>query len=251
MELKEIFLYSKEQLPAELAEEISRLKNHLKITLSLVARAEDAFSLEYVDGILSLRDRDLGLLNIDFIDDKIRYHRKGHRGKSESIAKALGAGKGLNKILDATAGLAQDSFFLTRLGFEVTATERSPVLYLLLKDGERRLSKAFPQTKINFVFSNAANFIRSSDFSAEAIYMDPMFPEKKKTALPRKEMQIFRKLVGDDEDATEVFEIAMASSAQRVVVKRPLKAEPIKVGPIHSFEGTTVRFDLYTAQGGK
>ena len=64
-------------------------------------------------------------------------------------------------------------------------------------------------------------------------------------------MQIFRKLVGDDQDALELLNTALASRAQRVVVKRPLKAQALKENPIHSFEGTTVRFDLYTAEGGK
>lgn len=247
LELKQIFLFTEHALPSQLMAEIDALRSHLKIDL-VNKKSDQEFSFEFVDDVLSLRDQSLGLLSIDFLQDQARYKRKGHRGKSESIAKALGAGKGLRRVLDATAGLAQDSFFLTQLGFEVTATERSAILYLLLKDGERRLG---PEAKIHFIFSDAAKYICSKEFSAEAIYMDPMFPEKKKTALPRKEMQIFRKLVGDDQDATELLKTALASSAQRVVVKRPLKAPALQENPIHSFTGTTVRFDLYTAQGGK
>lgn len=228
-------------------QEFDSLKTSLKINL-VNEPSELEFSFEFINGRLCLRDRILGLLCIDFIKDGGHYKRKGLRGKSENIAKALGASKGLKKVLDATAGLAQDAFVLGQLGFEVTATERSPILYLLLKDGQRRLGT---ESKINFVFADAAKYISSDQFSAEAIYMDPMFPEKKKTALPRKEMQIFRKLVGDDVDATDLLNVALESSAQRVVVKRPLKAAALKENPIHSFEGTTVRFDLYTAQGGK
>jgi len=78
-----------------------------------------------------------------------------------------------------------------------------------------------------------------------------MFPEKKKSALPRKEMRIFRKWVGEDLDALDLLQAALRSSAERVVVKRPIKAPALQEGVIHSFEGKTVRYDLYSPLAGR
>ena len=79
----------------------------------------------------------------------------------------------------------------------------------------------------------------------QVIYLDPMFPQKKKSSLPRKEMVLFRSLVGDDTDSEELLQIALKTAKERVVVKRPLKSAPILKEPQHSFEGNSVRYDLY------
>ena len=85
----------------------------------------------------------------------------------------------------------------------------------------------------------------SADWSSTVLYLDPMFPEKNKTALPRKEMQIFRGWVGADEDSAELLKLALQLPVDRIVVKRPLRAEPLLDKVTHSFEGKTVRYDLY------
>jgi 16S rRNA (guanine1516-N2)-methyltransferase len=43
------------------------------------------------------------------------------------------------------------------------------------------------------------------------IYLDPMFPHREKTALVKKEMRLFRPLVGDDPDAPALLQAALAS----------------------------------------
>ena len=198
-------------------------------------------------------------LKIDFLHDHINYSRKGHRGKSELIAKALGAGKGIKKVLDLTCGLAQDAFFLAQLGFNVTALERSPALFEILHQALKSAKTEAPDRedlgRLQIVGMDAFVFLRSEEFGVMdktemAIYLDPMFPEKKKTALPRKEMQIFRTLVGNDADASELLALALKSACSRVVVKRPLRAEPLGPGVINQFEGTTVRYDLYNPRAG-
>lgn len=190
---------------------------------------------------LSLVDEDLGILNLDFQGDSVNYQRSAHRGKQELIAKAIGMAKGHKRVFDATLGLAQDAWFLAQLGAEVEGCERSPVVYLLLSDALLRSG----ETRLKIHFGDSKLKIRDlQDIST--IYVDPMFPEKKKSALPRKEMQIFRKWVGEDGDAMDLLQEALASRAERVVVKRPMKAPELMSGVIHSFEGKTVRYDLYT-----
>jgi 16S rRNA (guanine1516-N2)-methyltransferase len=72
-----------------------------------------------------------------------------------------------------------------------------------------------------------------------------MYPPANKTALPSKEMQIFRSLVGPDMDSDHLFTMALKFAKQRVVVKRPHEAPPFKVPVTHSYESKLVRFDMY------
>jgi len=80
----------------------------------------------------------------------------------------------------------------------------------------------------------------------QGIYLDPMFPHRDKSALVKKEMRVFRPLVGDDLDAPALLEAALALATHRVVVKRPRKAPIIEGGkPSHSLEGKSSRYDIY------
>lgn len=209
--------------------------------------SQDFFFHFHVEGDrVYVRDLDKRLLEIDFDKNHLDYERKGHRGKSELIAKALGVAKGCRKVLDLSVGLAVDSVFLTQLGFEVTGVERSPVLYALL-------SEAFARTKKEYLKSYQLHFADSLQFlkdqkgliSVDSIYFDPMYPHKKKSALPKQEMVVFRDLVGHDQDAAEVLKEALTWPVQRVVVKRPLHAEELLPGVRHSYEGKVVRYDTY------
>lgn len=193
-----------------------------------------------------VRDQEKRLLEIDFDKNHLDYERKGHRGKNELIAKALGVAKGHRKILDLSVGLAVDSVFLTQLGFEVIGVERSPVLFALLQE-------AFAKTKKTYLHSyrlyhaDSLQFLREQrgQLAVDAIYFDPMYPHKKKSALPKQEMVVFRDLVGHDDDAAVVLEEALTWPVQRVVVKRPLHAEELLPGVRHSYEGKVVRYDTY------
>jgi hypothetical protein len=47
----------------------------------------------------------------------------------------------------------------------------------------------------------------------DAVYLDPMFPPKRKaSALAKKSIRMVRALVGDDDDALELFAAALRSS---------------------------------------
>ena len=53
----------------------------------------------------------------------------------------------------------------------------------------------------------------------DVVYIDPMFPPKKKSALVKMDMRVLGQLVGPDADAGELFECARAIARQRVIVK--------------------------------
>lgn len=208
---------------------------------------EDFFFHIFVEAErIYVRDLEKRLLEIDFDRNHLDYERKGHRGKNELIAKALGVGKGAHRILDLSVGMGIDSVFLTQLGFSVVGVERSPVLYVLLKDAFAKTQKEYLKS-YELYFADSLEFLKSQKglIEVDSIYFDPMYPHKKKSALPKQEMVVFRDLVGHDADAGLVLREALTWPVKRVVVKRPMQAEPLLPGVRHSYEGKVVRYDTY------
>lgn len=204
------------------------------------------FRLHVQDDRLFVKDAENRHLEIDFDENHLDYQRKGHRGKNELISKALGVAKGSKNILDLSVGMGIDSIFLTQLGFSVTGVERSPMLYLLLKEAFAKTKKT-ELKNYQLHFSDALKFLKDNKnkIAVDAIYFDPMYPHKKKSALPKQEMVVFRDLVGHDDDAAEVLKEALTWPVQRVVVKRPLHAPELMPGVRHAYEGKVVRYDTY------
>ncbi len=204
------------------------------------------FELLEENNILYVIDPEGRELSIDFDDNKKDYARKNKQGGQELLIKALSGEKKCRNILDLTAGLAIDAVFLSQCDFQVTALERNPVLYFLLTQALENTQRS-DLSELRFIHSDSAQFLKNltEDHFYQVAYFDPMYPDKKKTALPRKEMQIFKELVGRDADSQEVLQLALSKNFQRVIVKRPLKSEFLLPGVIHSFKGTTVRYDLY------
>ena len=177
---------------------------------------------------------------------------KGGRAEARAmpIVKAVGDAR---TVVDATAGLLGDAFLLAVAGFEVTAIERSALVYLLAKDGVERAERD-PRLaellggRLKVVHADAREWLSARAGTAEApdaIVIDPMFPpKKKKSALPRKEMVALREAVGADLDAAELLAAARACARHRVVLKRGDDA-PELAKPDWSIEGTTVRFDAW------
>ncbi|MGJ8687280.1 MAG: class I SAM-dependent methyltransferase, partial [Spongiibacteraceae bacterium] len=81
----------------------------------------------------------------------------------------------------------------------------------------------------------------------DVVYLDPMFPMSKKTALVKKEMRLFHSLVGEDDGGEALLAVALQRATHRVVVKRPPKADYLAGRkPQLSVSGKAVRFDIYT-----
>lgn len=177
---------------------------------------------------------------------KFLYQRK--KGGLGPLAKALG--KDSVKVLDVTCGSGADSMFMLALGMEVYAFERNPVVAILLEDAFRYYKAmeddfSLALNRLHFRFGDPC--LHGFQLpQVDVIYYDPMFPEKKKSsALARKEMELFKLIVGKDEDEVSVLASLLKITDTRIIVKRPLKAEPLKEKPLSSFTGKTTRYDLY------
>lgn len=159
----------------------------------------------------------------------------------QPLARAVG--KSARTVVDATAGLAQDSVRLAHYGCEVLAIERHPVVAALVRDALDREGRT---TRLRFTVGDARTILPTLDPAPDVIYLDPMFPPKRrKSAAVRKELALLRRLAGDDPDALELFEIARRCARQRVVVKRPDHAKPLAPKPTVSYGGKLVRYDVY------
>ncbi|MBN1256972.1 MAG: class I SAM-dependent methyltransferase [Planctomycetes bacterium] len=157
-------------------------------------------------------------------------------------------------ILDATAGLGRDAYVLAWLGAEVIAVERSPVLYALLRDGlergkEEEVAREVLENRFHLLHKDAGRLLASPGFQApEVIYLDPMYPPKRKeSAAVKKELRVLQILLGPeaDSDAASLLESAIQKARKRVVVKRPSYAPALGGKPNFEVRGKLVRYDVY------
>ncbi len=194
-----------------------------------------------------------GPVRAEFVSGKMGYRREHGGGAGQLVARAVGLQKTRAPlhVLDATAGLGQDAFVLASLGCRVTLFERNPIIHALLADGLYRaaLNEACAPVvaRMTLHAGNSLDWMRRAGPEAvDVVYLDPMFPHRDKSALVKKEMQVFRQVVGDDDDASQLLEAALACVRYRVVVKRPRKA-PAVAGPEPAtrVEGKSSRYDIY------
>ncbi len=213
------------------------------------------YSLQMINQQLQLVDLDqvdMAPLIIDFISGKMSYRRKyGHAG-GEAISRAVGIKKGHRpNIVDATAGLGRDAFVLATLGCRVHMIERSEVITQLLKDALRRAEEdekigTMIKDYLSLTFGNSQKELFHTPFEPEVIYLDPMFPHKEKSALVKKEIRMLQEIIGQDEDADALLNLALTIATNRVVVKRPAYADFLaSLKPHTSIKTKKHRFDIY------
>jgi 16S rRNA (guanine1516-N2)-methyltransferase len=201
--------------------------------------------------LLPIGDNAPGPIAVDFADSRMMHRRRG--GHNEPLGRAVGVGKRDNlQVIDATAGLGRDSFVLADLGCSVTLLERSAPVFALLRDGLAR-GQASEDVRVASV-CNRMNLLRGDSrallptLAADVVYLDPMFPARRKSARVKKEMWLFQQLLEAEEVDAGLLDCALAIAGDRVVVKRPARAQPLDGrNPAFAIPGKTVRFDVYLA----
>jgi 16S rRNA (guanine1516-N2)-methyltransferase len=198
-----------------------------------------------------------GPIRVDFNAGANSHRRKFGGGNGQAIAKAVGvSGAFLPSVLDLTAGLGGDAFVLASLGCEVRLFERNSIISCLLRDGIERATLASQDDyelrdvmrRLVFVEGDSIDALKqiTEDDRPDIIYLDPMFPHRKKSAKVKKEMQAFQNIVGGDEDSGALLEHAVNSARYRVVVKRASNAEFLAgLKPTYSLTGKSTRFDIF------
>jgi 16S rRNA (guanine1516-N2)-methyltransferase len=154
-------------------------------------------------------------------------------------------------IIDATGGMGSDSLLMCLQGYRVTTLERNTVLALLLDDAFGYLGRSVWAQKHavlapEVVQADSIAWFKNRRVDADCIYLDPMFPAKRKaSAEANKSIRLMQDISGVADNSAELLQAALATGVSRVVVKRPHYAMPVSGTPSDSFKGKLVRYDLY------
>ena len=186
---------------------------------------------------------------VRFDSAAMQHRRKG--GHNEILGRAVGLKADRKPLIrDATGGLGRDAFVLADLGCEVTLCERVPVLAWLLDQavqaaavsGADQVREAAERMS---VLAGDSKTLRAP--AGTVIYLDPMFPERKKAAAVKKEAVMLQRLADQTDDSESLWEWAWDQPVERIVVKRPLRAPILgHIRPAHTLRGKSVRFDVFT-----
>jgi 16S rRNA (guanine1516-N2)-methyltransferase len=202
---------------------------------------------------MSRRDKtaETDRLTCDFTDGAVGHRFRFGGGRGQALPKAVGMTGGKTRmVVDATAGLGREAFLLASLGAEVTLIERSPDMHRLLAEGLARARKtgggvAEVISRMTLLHGDARDLL--STLSPEVVLVDPMHPPRKKSAFVKYEMRLIREIVGTDEDSVELMKVALATASKRVVLKWPLRADPMEgiCRASHQIVGKSTRYDVF------
>ncbi len=186
-------------------------------------------------------------------------------------AKVKGAARPI--VIDATAGLGEDSFLLAAAGFQVRMYESDPVIAALLGDALERAQadpsiaaiacrmELFEEDSVRAMEELAKAGERTDSEGAppaaattpapaqapDVIYLDPMFPERRKSAAVKKKFQLIHRLERPCANEEEMLLSAIRANPRKVVVKRPAKGPYLAgIKPSYSIAGKAVRYDCIT-----
>lgn len=205
---------------------------------------------------LELHSSNMKPWKIDFLSPEINYRCSQGAAFKETLAKACGVKKKqeLLHILDLTAGAGQDAFLLASLGCHITMIERHPVIAALLEDALKRLYTHLDiynlsdSIHLTLHFDDAEHYLNtlSIESSPDIILIDPMHPERKKSAAVKKTMQLFQQWVAPEEHPEHLVDLSLQHARKRVVLKWPRKAATLSYRkPDFMYEESTIRFEVY------
>ncbi len=223
-----------------------------------IQRCEPVDKPDFVDLALSVGSNGLQLIwnrpgalslkyHVDF-EKLVLQQRSFPAPKQGAFNQALG--KKTKSVVDATGGWGGDAMLMCMQGYRVILIERLPLMAALLDDAFSRLASSQWVAKNEIIVpqvlcGDAAELLPQFEAMADCIYLDPMFPaKKKKKAATNKQMQLLQWLAGADDDASQLAEIAK-QTFPRLAVKRPDYAEPLIANPDAQFSSKLVHYDVY------
>ncbi len=184
--------------------------------------------------------------HLDF-EKQARRLRSFPAPKQGAFNQALG--NKTKTVIDATGGWGGDAILMCLQGYRVIVIERLSIMAVLLSDAFSRLERSQWALDNNVVipkvvYGDAKEMLPRLSGDANCVYLDPMFPPKKKKAASNKQMQLLQWLAGADSDAVGVASIAKQNFL-RLVVKRPDYATPLLAKPNTRFSSKLVHYDVY------
>lgn len=220
-----------------------------------------------------------GVLCVDFSEPALQ-HRISKALSAEAVVKAMGQRPQpistshplhsdelplltATHVIDATAGLGLDAFILACAGWHVTLIEQSTLIHALLEDGIKRgllcsdegsstaqLTRAALSRMFLCPVGSSLDILPTLP-EAHAIYLDPMFPDREKSARVKKNRYLLQQLHGEEASGNNLLPLALTLT-RKVVVKRPLRAMPLdNIKPSAAIKGKTSRFDIYAGSNNR
>ncbi|MBO5136653.1 MAG: class I SAM-dependent methyltransferase [Clostridia bacterium] len=242
MENKIVVCYADESF-REKAENLAK-KLNTEIKSGII---ENELTLLYDERGLTLTDGDLEVRG-DFAENRNRLSENNLR--QEFLVKAVKSkNMGENPlVVDATAGLGEDSILLAAAGYRVIMFEYNPVICALLEDAMDRAKETEELREIikrmTLVEGDSTEKMSEINERPEAVFLDPMFPERKKSALVKKKFQLLQRLEKPATDEREMYEEAVKLKPKKIVIKRPLKGPTLEgTKPSYSIKGKAIRYD--------
>ena len=99
--------------------------------------------------------------------------------------------------------------------------------------------------RMDLLFGDSKDIL--AKLSPEVVMIDTMYKDRKKTALVKNNMRLVREIVGPDSDYVELLKVALNCAKNRVVLKQPRYADPIREirKCSHQILGKTIRYDVF------
>ena len=207
-------------------------------------KEEDFF---YKNNILHYGISDKESLSFDFLKGRL-FNRLKRIEHESLIKKAIGKNKVKLKIFDATAGSLIDSIIFLKLGHRVVACEQSKILYRLLDDAILRAKNEYNFFEnLSFINSDSAKII-DSHLDSDIFYFDPMFKDKKQNIKRSGTLQKIGNVLSLErlEDTSQqIFNQMLKKKYKKIIVKRPIKSNPLYEKINYQVKGKAIRYDVY------
>ncbi|WP_394261370.1 class I SAM-dependent methyltransferase [Moraxella boevrei] len=159
-------------------------------------------------------------------------------------------------VIDATAGFGIDGLILASTGATATFIEKNPILFLLLKTEQHKMSQHKNwqklMSRIDIKFGDSGEILKHLN-KVDLIYLDPMFPNDSYKGAVNKNMQVLHSFVNPPNinDEIELFNTAI-KNCDKLIIKRPINAPNFaNINPIQSIANDVIRFDEYRLLGVK
>ena len=207
-------------------------------------KEEDFF---YINNILHYKISDKESLSFDFLKGRL-FNRLKRIEHESLIKKAIGKNKAHLKIFDATAGSLIDTIIFLKLGHKVVACEQSKILYRLLDDAILRAKNEYNFLEnLSFINSDSAKIV-DSYLDSDIFYFDPMFKDIKQNTKRSGTLQKIGNVLSIErlEDTSEqIFNQMLKKKYKKIIVKRPIKSNPLHEKINYQFKGKAIRYDIY------
>ncbi|MDR4493122.1 MAG: class I SAM-dependent methyltransferase [Nitrospirales bacterium] len=209
------------------------------------------FILHKQDEHLQLIDQDEPSLTpfvIDFVSGKLDYRRKyGHAG-GEAISETVGIKKGQRP----NVGCRRVGSRCVCVGhhgmpraYDRTLGHHWPTSGRHAGAREDKKIGKLIHEKLSLTCGDSQQVLLEVPFEPEVIYLDPMFPQKEKSALVKKDMRILQTVVEPDGDANALLKLAMTIATKAGSREAPGLCQLLAVSPPDLHQNKKHRFDIY------